>query len=179
MSVGGERLFAMSEEAIAGALEDARNRLGRAEKDREDIERSVATAREEIRLLEQLLALRRGGVCKSGNADRTVDVVPPSSSGAGGEAKHQAVTAVIAELETAGRPVHISELMRLLRENQVKIPGAGTQANLIAHLRRHDLIVRPSRGMYGLAAWGLQSMVSGRRKRRKKKRMRSTSSEHA
>jgi hypothetical protein len=45
--------------------------------------------------------------------------------------------------------------MRLLSENDVAIPGAGAQANLIAHLTRHPDIVRPSRGMYALGSWGV------------------------
>jgi hypothetical protein len=90
----------------------------------------------------------------------------------GDHGKHPAVEAVARELASAGRPVHISDLMRLLREAQVQIPGAGTQANLITHLRRDPRLVRPSRGMYGLAAWGLENMpmVAGRKRRRRRVR---------
>jgi hypothetical protein len=49
--------------------------------------------------------------------------------------------------------MHISELMQNLAKQEVQIPGAGTQANLIAHLTRHPDVMRPSRGMYALAAW--------------------------
>jgi len=178
MTASGEGVFTMSEEAITGALEATRTRLARAEKDREELDRSIATAREEMRLLEQLLTLRREGVGSGSSEGHAVQPVGPRTSAGREKNKHQAITAVIRELEAVGRPVHISELMRLLREKEVEIPGAGTQANLISHLRRDDRLVRPSRGMYGLAAWGLQSMVSGRRKRRRRKRMRATSADH-
>jgi hypothetical protein len=59
-------------------------------------------------------------------------------------------------LERAERPLHISELMRLLEEREVELPGAGQQANVIAHLTRSPDIVRPSRGMYALSSWGIK-----------------------
>jgi hypothetical protein len=88
-----------------------------------------------------------------------------------------AVQAVFEELTAAGRPLHISELMRLLHERKVPIPGSGMQANLITHLRRDDRLVRPSRGMYGLTAWGLQAMPATQRTRRKRRRTRVTANE--
>jgi hypothetical protein len=64
-------------------------------------------------------------------------------------------------------------LVRLLCQRGIPIPGAGTQANLITHLRRDPRLVRPSRGMYGLSVWGLENMPTGLRQRRKK-RLRAT-----
>jgi hypothetical protein len=64
--------------------------------------------------------------------------------------------------------------MRLLREAEVQIPGAGTQANLITHLRRDPRFVRPSRGMYGLSEWGLENMPTPTRRKRRRKRVRVT-----
>ena len=170
--------FTMSQEAIEGALEAARSRLEQAEKGREELEHAIAATREEMRLLEQLLALRIQGMGGLSNKDNATEIARSRALGGKEQGKHQAVTAVIEELEAAGRPIHISELMRLLREKQVQIPGAGTQANLISHLRRDDRLVRPSRGIYGLAAWGLPSMISPARKWRRKKRMRSTGAEN-
>lgn len=167
----------MSEEAINRALDIVRARIARAERERAELDRVIAAAREEERLLARLLALRRGGTTEGDGG--AVEAVPEhrSPSGTTREVKHPAVQAVIQELTAAGRPLHISELMRLLHDQKVPIPGAGTQANLITHLRRDDRLIRPSRGMYGLAAWGLQAMPVGRRTRRRKKRMRSTVSE--
>lgn len=177
MSADTEDAAIMSEEAIARALETARARIARAEHDRAELDRVIATIREEERLLAQLLALRRGGTVRveGGSAEEGPQCGSPPRTTSG--AKHPAVQAVIEELTAAGRPVHISELMRLLHDRKVPIPGAGTQANLITHLRRDERLIRPSRGMYGLAAWGLQAMPAARRTRRRKNRMRSTVSE--
>src|SRR5437667_4854187 len=135
---------------------------GRAEGERADLERVIAATREEEHLLSRLLALRRTGAASpdGASAEESRHLGLPSATV--GEAKHPAVQAVIEELSTAGRPLHISELMRLLRDRNVSIPGSGTQANLITHLRRDDRLIRPSRGMYGLAAWGLQAMPASR-----------------
>jgi hypothetical protein len=177
MTGGGDEFGVMSEEAIDRALEITRARIARAERERAELDRVIATSREEERLLTRLLALRRGGRIAG---DGGVAEAPPEHSSPTGttrEGKHPAVQAVIEELTAAGRPLHISELMRLLHDRKVHIPGSGTQANLITHLRRDERLIRPSRGMYGLAAWGLQAMPVGRRTRRGKKRMRSTVSE--
>jgi hypothetical protein len=172
----------MSEALITKALEGARNRISRAEQERAELERVIAAAREEERLLVRLLALRQG----KGTVEEPADALqsnyqahpaklqPPIEGGT--DAKHPAVQAVIHELASAARPLHISELMRLLRERQVSIPGAGTQANLITHLRRDARLVRPSRGMYGLAAWGLENMPAKAHRKRRRRRVRFTDS---
>lgn len=175
MAEGGDELW-MSEEAINRALEAARSRVVHAERQRAELDRVIAAVREEQQLLERLLALRRGGAL----SDHVDGGLPPTQQlqthGAHGDGRHPVARAVVEELEAAGRPLHISELMRVLRERGVAIPGSGTQANLITHLRRDAGLVRPSRGMYGLAAWGLQSMPAPHRARRRRKRMRSTAS---
>jgi len=170
-----EEIGVMSEEAISRALEAAKARLARAERERAELDRVIAAAREEEQLLQRLLALRRDGAA----ADVAISTIATDqrSSRFGIERTQPVVAAVIQELEAAKRPLHISELMRLLRERNVAIPGSGAQANLITHLRRDDRLVRPSRGMYGLAEWGLQSMPPTRRKRRRRKKMRSTVAE--
>lgn len=167
----------MSEEAINRALEAARSRVARAERERAELERVIALAREEQRLLERLLALRRGGAASDAPEGGGTETQRPEPRDGRGNGKNPVVQAVIEELDAASRPLHISELMRLLRDRKVAIPGSGTQANLISHLRRDARLVRPSRGMYGLAAWGLQSMPAPRRARRRRKRMRSTASQ--
>src|SRR5260370_12878043 len=150
----------MSEITIAEALEVVRARISRAEYERAELERTIIGAREEERLLQRLLALRRG-------AAPTEDGAPPVGLNHDSvtseqmrpiekmeEAKHPAVQAVVRELAGAGRPLHISDLMRLLRDANVQIPGAGKQANLITHLRRDPPLFPPSQWMYGLLACG-------------------------
>jgi hypothetical protein len=171
-----DELGFMSEEAINRALEIARARIARVERERAELARDIAATREEEHLLTRLLALRRGAA--TGEApEREPDhgFVGVSAS----ETKYPAVVAVLDELKGAGRPLHISELMRLLRERKIEIPGSGTQANLITHLRRDERLMRPSRGMYALATWGLADMAPARRvgRRRKRIRIRSTASD--
>ena len=169
----------MTEDVIAKALEGARVRISRAEHERAEADRAIAAAREEERLLLRLLALRRGAVPTSdevapGGQDAQTCGAEPGPTQAAGNSMHPAVQTVVQELAAAGRPLHISELMRQLREREVQIPGAGTQANLITHLRRDARLVRPSRGMYGLAAWGLQNMPTTPRRKRRRRRVRSS-----
>jgi hypothetical protein len=169
----------MSEIVIAKALEGVRARISRAEHERVEIERTITVAREEEGLLQRLLDLRRGAAptenatarAAQDSKPRTTDQFQPMENADDG--KHPAVQAVVRELAGAGRPIHISELMRLLRDAQVQIPGAGTQANLITHLRRDPRLVRPSRGMYGLSAWGLENMPTTTNRKRRRKHVRS------
>lgn len=180
-SVGGSEMNddnspdLLTEAAIANALELTRARVAKAEHERADLDRAIASAREEERLLQRLLDVRRGVSPreearnqKESDSGNTPSVASASVSGP----RHPAVQAVIDELATAARPLHISELMRLLRDRNVVIPGAGAQANLITHLRRDARLIRTSRGMYGLSAWGIESMEPGRRVRRQRKRLR-------
>lgn len=177
VATSSDDMNVMSEEAIERALEMTRARRVRAERERADLERVIAATREEEQLLSRLLALRRTGSAGADGASVEEARHVGSPSAIAGETRHPAVQAVVEELSTAGRPLHISELMRLLRDRKVSIPGSGAQANLITHLRRDDRLIRPSRGMYGLATWGLEAMPPGHRVRRKKKRMRTTVSE--
>jgi hypothetical protein len=140
----------LTENLLAQALAAAHLR-------RDEIEHKIAQLRgerdvagREVELLEELLAVRRGEAARPRSAG--------DASDAGGDraAKgrtHPVVAAAITELEKAGKPLHISELMQSLQEQGVRIPGSGQQANLISHLTRDSQIVRPSRGMYALASW--------------------------
>jgi hypothetical protein len=154
----------LSAETLERALAAARERVGSIERRQAELAKELAAARLEEALLARLLAIRHGGVVPHDGAD-ALEVGP---GGAGeGRGKHPAAEEVVAILEKEGRPVHISELMRRLRERGVPLPGAGTQANVISHLRRDERVVRPARGMYGLRAWGLQEMaVAAKRKSR-------------
>lgn len=167
----------LSDEAIVKAIEIARDRAAKAERQRADLDRTIAMAQEEERLLCRLLDVRRGVSTREEVKHEGLSSVagaPSSASLSVNGSKHSAVQAVIDELIAATRPLHISELMRLLRDRSVTIPGAGTQANLITHLRRDARLVRTSRGMYGLSDWGIESMKPSRRVRKRRKRIRAT-----
>jgi hypothetical protein len=175
----GQSLDGMSESSIAKGLDAVRVRISQFDCQREELERKLALAREEERLLMRLLALRQGLALDADDDALPVEdqkclaekLPAPPETEAGSNLPM--VQAVVRELAGAGRPLHISELMRLLRERRVQIPGAGTQANLISHLRRDPRLVRPSRGMYGLSAWGLENMPTMTNQKRRRKRVRS------
>src|SRR5205085_2174135 len=83
----------------------------------------------EAELLKELLAVR-GAYDGTGADERGEGAARARTK------LHPAVGASIEELDRSGRPLHISELMRLLSDRGVEIPGSGQQANLIAHLTR-------------------------------------------
>jgi hypothetical protein len=175
-------LALISEDSIRQALSAARARVTQAELDRAELDRVIAAAREEGRLLERLLALRRGpgsdGATDGRLDNASLNEEPRAGADPGPNVarskKPPAVQAVIDELGMSGRPLHISELMRLLQTRGVPIPGSGMQANVIAHLRRDPRIVRTSRGMYALTAWDLGSVQGSRQVRQRRKRLRAT-----
>lgn len=174
--VDGTNNGTMSDETIAEALRAARERAANAERDRANLERTISAAREEERLLQRLLSLRKGEQPAAEDdppAEAPVKLapaaVPTKTTATKAESAHPAVQAVVDELSAGKAPLHISDLMRRLAEKNVQIPGSGTQANLISHLRRDKRLVRPSRGMYALAEWGLEAMPAGKRRRRRRK----------
>src|SRR5437899_1539495 len=112
-------------------------RIAREESERDALNKRIAADREEEKLLGRLLALRRGEPA----VPTTVGplAVQPENvdhDKSDGGLNNSLVTTVIEELSSAGRPIHISELMRILHARKVQLPGAGTQANVIVHLRR-------------------------------------------
>jgi len=172
-----EPSMGLSVEALVGALEEVKQRVRQLRAQISGLEHRLANAQEEERILTKLLALRRGEHFGQPTAAHVGDVrtTPLQPIASPAKRSHQSVDAVVAILKEADHPVHISELMRLLREQNVVIPGSGTQANLISHLRRDSRIVRPSRGMYGLGVWGLEGMPGQTRRIRKRRRRRRAS----
>ena len=141
------------------------------------VQQQVDKEEQELRLILELLKLR-GQDAVVGLDSHAEAPVPPSLSlqhpsqdsaisGAGLTAE------VIATLREAGKPLHIKELVEAIRSRHVRIPGRGEPANLIAHIRRSEEIVRPSRGVYGLREWGLKDKVAATSRTSRK---RSTSS---
>src|SRR5207253_1144130 len=71
-------------------------------------------------------------------------------------------------LRDAGRPLHIKELLPLLREKGISLPGRGTEANVIVRLTRSNgRFVRTGRGTYGLPEFGLPEVKPTKRITRK------------
>ncbi len=79
------------------------------------------------------------------------------------------VEGVLRILRENGAPMHIQDLLARLQGAGVDIPGRGSSANLIAHIRNSDEIVRPVRGMYGLPEWGLADAPGARRPARRRR----------
>lgn len=159
----------LTEETLTKALDSVRIRISEADEVRKSAEEAISKAREEERLLIRLLALR--SPASSMTAQTSVPPERENAHASEPKARVPAVAAAIAELEMAGRPLHISELMRLLKNRNVSIPGAGKQANLIAHMSRDGRIVRPTRGMYALASWGLDPIPAKNARRRRRVRV--------
>jgi hypothetical protein len=159
---------ALKSEVLAQALAAAKARILKLQDEIGVRERQVAAEKEEARLLERILSLRTGAE----PAQAAGGTLPTISSAPSGKAAtiQPALVASIDALEASGRPLHVQELMRTLTEKQVQLPGAGKQANLIGLLRRDSRVVRPSRGMYALASWGIAEMPGSKRRRRRGRR---------
>jgi hypothetical protein len=70
-------------------------------------------------------------------------------------------------LREVGKPMHISEIRHALVDRAVPLPGRGDEANIIVRLRRApERFRRTGRGMYALAALGLEAVPPARRRRR-------------
>lgn len=168
----------VNKSVIETVLAEARERIAQLEVQQDAIRLALAAAKEEEQLLLRLLALRQSPKevteFRSDERPGRADVTLNGASTENVSKCHPVTDEVARELANTGRPIHISELMRLLNERNVPIPGAGTQANLIAHLRRDIRFVRPSRGMYALAAWGLENMPITSKRSRRKRRAKST-----
>lgn len=159
----------LGEGDLQAALDANRAQIEVLEARMEQLEQAMVRARKEQHLLEGLLALRRGQDVDPADGGAAHQGMPSVSSNhtKGGSSNGVADAAVLV-LERAARPMHIGELMSALVKDGVEIPGAGSQANLIAHLRRDQRIARPSRGMYGLRALGVDEYEPKKRGKRRK-----------
>ncbi len=163
--------------ALEHALEAARGRRQATREQIERLERDLALSEQEERLISELIAVRRGE-SRAGPGSRPPNTGTSQNSGLGPardeptKSSHPVVDEVLSMLVREKRPIHISEIMRMLRQRQIRLPGSGTQANVISHLRRDPRISRPSRGLYALSVWGLEDeeprVVVRRRRRRRK-----------
>jgi len=150
----GRTEMTLTTSLLEASLAAARKRIAELEDRRESLLAELESVGREADLLQQLIDARRGTssarpvVGPSVQERQTLTVRRTRT--------HPVVTEAIAELDREKRPLHISELMQALRDRGVEIPGQGEPANLIAHLTKDERIVRPSRGMYALALWGLE-----------------------
>jgi hypothetical protein len=155
---------ALTDSALREELRTTREHAGRLENQIQALTLALSKAREEEQLLERLISVRHGNAPSQPQPRQASNETPAGKRAV----RSPAVASVTEILQETRRPLHISELMRLLEERHVRIPGAGRQANLIAALRRDGRIVRPRRGMYGLQAWGLKDLTLTRKVRRRR-----------
>lgn len=162
----------LSKETLQQSIDEAAAAVRAREEDVNAARGLLADAERELRLLTELAQIR--GV-ELPEAARSVG---PASNGASAattgrtpsRSKSALLSAVIAILQKHGRPMQIQDLMAAVRERQVAIPGQGVQANLIAYISRDPRVVRPRRGYYGLAEWGLKDTTPAPRAKRRRKR---------
>jgi hypothetical protein len=158
----------LNTEQLTRELDAVRERNELIEARLNQLQLALVAGRKEEALLEDFVALRRGDVTKGeqsggGKAPSLSPTLKPQEAHL---TSHPVVEATIEIFKGAGRPIHISELMVTLQRQQVSIPGAGDQANLISYLRRDDRIARPARGLYGLKEWGLEDIGDPKPKRK-------------
>ena len=150
--------------AIAGSIELLAERVRTRRDEIASLSEELRRAEKELELLLELARL--GGIGRHG--DSALAGVAPSSAvrsagrAEGGTDRARLVQAVVDVLRVKGSPMHIQDLVAGVRHAGVEIPGRGSSANLIAHIRTDDAIVRPVRGMYGLREWGLREKASSR-----------------
>jgi hypothetical protein len=157
----------LSDEALEEALRASVERAAALKADIAIKTKEMQEARSEAHLLEDLLSIR-GAPGRKEQSDQPSSTGSPSAGASRRTASgsHPGVRQAVRELSEVGHPLHISELMARLKARDVRIPGAGKQANLIAHLTRSEEVVRPSRGMYALAVWDLPQSVKPATRRR-------------
>jgi hypothetical protein len=163
----------LSKKTLEDSLEEAAGTVRAREEDLNVARLHLSEAERELRLLTELAQIR--GV-ELPRAARVGIEAPAGSNGAGAagrspsRSKSVLLNAVVEILEARGEPMQIQDLMAAVRERQIPIPGQGAQANLIAHISRDPRVVRPRRGFYGLAAWGLKDTTPAPRSSRRRRR---------
>jgi hypothetical protein len=83
----------------------------------------------------------------------------------GGSVGDYVVARAVEILREAEEPLHINDLHARFLARGYTVPGAGTPANLIVHLRKAPEIASPQRGIYGLT----ETIGTVKRRRTKKR----------
>lgn len=110
-------------------------------------------------LLRDLLRSFESPASKNGSTESA------STPAAAGSIGQYVVDRAVEILRETGEPLHINDLHARFLARGFTVPGAGTPANLIVHLRKASEIASPQRGMYGLT----ESIGAVRQKRTKKR----------
>jgi hypothetical protein len=167
-TVTTERSDVLSSETLQSSIDEAADVVRSREAELTHAQEALGEARRELQLLAELAEIR-GVEIPAYLQEREDQPTTPTpvegkargrTSSAGGGALVNAVVEILAEVK---EPMQIQALMAAVKKRQVRIPGQGAQANLIAVISRDPRIVRPRRGYYGLAARGLKDQRKARR----------------
>jgi hypothetical protein len=165
----------ISKEALRETIEEAAKEVRGRKEEVSAASARLGEAERELKLLTELAGVRGVELPESlplpaGSADADVGGSPSQAGRAPAWSKAALLTAVIEILAEHGEPMQIRDLMAVVQERGVKIPGKGQQANLIAHISRDKRIARPRRGFYALREWGVEDAKPSRSKRRRPRR---------
>jgi hypothetical protein len=169
VSILGEDVLLRSIDALKAEVAASRAEMARLADD-------VRRGERELQLLRELARLRGltvEGITESTETDQASSSLAAASHRAdhdeGSNRRDPLIEAVVEILRGSGAPMHIQDLVGRVREAGVQIPGSGSSANLIGHIRGSAEIVRPVRGMYALREWGLEDRQSARQTRRRRR----------
>jgi hypothetical protein len=108
--------------------------------------------RAKLELIHRLKGLEQDATQQVGQTQSS-KVVRPNAFAASRTVASDLQAAVFNVLRQAGKPLHVREIREALQTQGVTIPGKGTDANIIVHLRRApDVFERKRRGIYSLKA---------------------------
>lgn len=131
------------------------------------LEHRLEAARERLDLIQRLIRLTEGA------KPAPQRIVQPGRTSTLKSADHavagkQDLEAHLEQiLREAGKPMHISEIRKMLVDRAVPLPGRGDEANIIVRLRRApERFTRTGRGTYALASLGLNAVPPAKRRRR-------------
>jgi hypothetical protein len=133
---------------LEGRRSEAQRLVAEANKVLETVERELLLLRELLRIREpgeQHRTLKEAGVLDSVRGAVTASYTRSDST--------RIVDEVVTILAEAGAPLPIRVIFDELKNRRVPLPGQGRMVNVIAAIRRSDLISRPARGVYALSAW--------------------------
>lgn len=147
--------------------EEARAWLGAVRSDLAALDEKMQPLLAEQRRLEEREALLHNLLQ---SFETTVQLASGASPPATGSIGEYVVANAIEILRDAGSPMHINDLHAKFRELGLKVPGAGTPANLIVHVRKSPEIASPQRGMYALTELVGPTKPKPRRPVRRRKR---------
>jgi hypothetical protein len=129
--------------ALSAKRTEVLSAIERLREDAAQLAAQISLKENQLRNLDDLLAVENGRVPDSSQRDSAPK-----------ERRSTSFTDQAAEmLDQQGKPIHYRQLVSLLAERNIYVPGKDPGANLIAHISRDARFARVGRGMYGLAGW--------------------------